>query len=201
MAVDEFTPEELAAEEWRDAVGTPNHEVSNLGRCRRRGVSRLFGYLNIQGYPAISIGEEKRMATIHSLVAAAFIGPRPSGLHINHIDGVKANNRVTNLEYVTCAENIRHAARLGLMATGDRNGSKKYPERLKRGAESWAVKNPGCRAGVKNGRAKLDDEKVREIRRRVAVGEPKASVARCFGVTDSMVGLIHRRQSWADVKD
>lgn len=47
--------------------------------------------------------------TIHSLVAAAFIGPRPEGLVINHKDGNRLNNVVENLEYCTYSENYRHA--------------------------------------------------------------------------------------------
>ena len=43
------------------------------------------------------------------MVAAAFIGPRPKGYHINHKDGDKANNCVTNLEYVSPSENAIHA--------------------------------------------------------------------------------------------
>jgi DNA-binding transcriptional regulator YiaG len=47
--------------------------------------------------------------TLHSMVAAAFIGPRPKGHHINHKDGDKANNCVDNLEYVTPSGNATHA--------------------------------------------------------------------------------------------
>ncbi len=48
-------------------------------------------------------------ATVHSLVAHAFIGPRPKGMFIDHIDGNTFNNDISNLEYVTPAENVRRA--------------------------------------------------------------------------------------------
>ncbi len=46
---------------------------------------------------------------VHVLVAAAWIGPRPVGMHVNHKDGRKTNCRPSNLEYVTPSENQLHA--------------------------------------------------------------------------------------------
>jgi len=51
---------------------------------------------------------------IHSLVMQSFIGPYPKGKEINHIDGIKHNNNLENLEYVTRSENSEHAFRIGL---------------------------------------------------------------------------------------
>ena len=43
----------------------------------------------------------------HSLVAHFYIGSRPKGYDINHIDGNKGNNHFSNLEYITHSENVR----------------------------------------------------------------------------------------------
>jgi hypothetical protein len=51
---------------------------------------------------------KKSKKDIHRLVAEVFIGP-PLGLCVNHKDGDKVNNHVSNLEYVTYAENNRHS--------------------------------------------------------------------------------------------
>lgn len=51
---------------------------------------------------------------VHLLVAAAFMGPTPNGLEVNHIDGVKANCATSNLEFVTHSANMKHAYALGL---------------------------------------------------------------------------------------
>jgi FixJ family two-component response regulator len=107
------------------------------------------------------------------LVAAAFIGPRPIGMHINHIDGVKSNNFATNLEYVTPSENTKHSYRLGLQS----------------------------QAGIRHTQAKLNDEKVREIRNRVAAGESQSKIASSFNVSQATVCLVALRKRWAHVKD
>ncbi len=50
----------------------------------------------------------------HQIIADRFIGKKPKGLTVNHKDGDKLNNRPENLEYLTIAENIRHAIENGL---------------------------------------------------------------------------------------
>jgi hypothetical protein len=70
----------------------------------------LQPFRNGQGYlrVALYVDGRKINRTVHSLVAACFLGPRPDGRHVNHIDGNKANNRRENLEYVTPLENALH---------------------------------------------------------------------------------------------
>lgn len=123
------TSEENTNEQWRPVLGG-HYEVSDSGRIRRKSVParrgcgtypgkmlrpRLGGLMGAQYY-AISacIDGHKRNVTIHSLVAEAFIGPRPHGLEVNHKDLNKLNNRKENLEYVTRSQNALHAmAHLG----------------------------------------------------------------------------------------
>lgn len=57
---------------------------------------------------------------VHRLVASAFHGPG-EGLEVNHRNGVKTDNRAENLEWVSRAENLKHARRTGLMS-GHRGG-------------------------------------------------------------------------------
>lgn len=52
---------------------------------------------------------------MHKLVAEVFLGSRPPGMQVDHIDGNKRNNAASNLEYVTGKESMRRAYRLGLV--------------------------------------------------------------------------------------
>lgn len=110
-------------EEWRPVVGAEGkYSVSSLGRVRsekrdtlcRDGATRhrhekilkLFpdggGYL--QAGVSYKTGLERRK--VHHLVTEAFIGPRPKGYEVRHLNGVNTDNRFCNLAYGTHSENV-----------------------------------------------------------------------------------------------
>lgn len=64
------------------------------------------------GYPYVKING-KSMA-VHRIMCIVFLGGKPNGYTVNHIDGNKQNNHISNLEIVSSAENYRHAIRTGL---------------------------------------------------------------------------------------
>lgn len=95
-----------------------NLTVSDNGRVfgpRGERVAR-FG---TDGYLRINITRNKKSKTlrVHHLIADAYLGPRPQGYTVNHKNGCKTDNRVSNLEYVTSAENTSLAFRAGLVKT------------------------------------------------------------------------------------
>ena len=91
------------------------------GRCF--GGKYLKHKLDRYGYPIIRLTTIDRKAvtrTIHRLVASTFI-PNPNNLPtVNHKDGNKENNNISNLEWCTCKENTIHGWRIGLMKPYDR---------------------------------------------------------------------------------
>jgi hypothetical protein len=154
MAEQQFTTEELSNEVWKDVVGFEGvYSISNLGRLRRdlggtgkcKG-GRILKFSVSEGYLRAQLSHRgiRTYVFVHRLVAAAFIGERPAGMEVNHKDPKtgKMDNRASNLEYCTHRENIQHAARNGLMPTGDRNGSRLHPERLRRGDNSPSRLHP-----------------------------------------------------------
>jgi hypothetical protein len=170
---------EPEAEEWRDIPGYEGYQASSIGRVRsnfllgghgRRGAWRVRKLCKMSsGYPSLSVvvGGTRSSPAVHWLVAAAFLGPRPAGFEINHIDGVKSNNRVGNLEYVTVSENKRHAIRLGLMP------------------------GPPHYFGEKHHNAKLTQIQADEIRRIHATGRHlQKTIAKKFGVSPYVVSDI-----------
>lgn len=105
-------------EEWRSIA--QGYEVSNFGRVRSWTVARrqrrvapkvLKPYAIRTGYLRVCIN--RRDVLVHSLVMQAFVGPCPDGHEINHVDCDKSNNAVSNLEYVTHLDNMRHARKSG----------------------------------------------------------------------------------------
>lgn len=61
----------------------------------------------------ISVNGKQKLLVIHSVVAAAFLGPRPEGMEVRHMDGNCQNNYATNLRYGTHAENMQDRLRHG----------------------------------------------------------------------------------------
>lgn len=89
---------------------------SDTGRCiGKRG--RSVGYHAGGGYVIVclqSYGRKRRREYLHRLIFAAVHGPIPAGMDINHINGIKDDNRIENLELATRSQNVKHAYENGL---------------------------------------------------------------------------------------
>jgi hypothetical protein len=134
MDSSKFTTEELASEEWRDIPGFPNYQVSNLGRVRSVRITIMKAnkwnndYLRLTLFKGKQSEGKFKSFGVHQLVALAFIGKRPEGHIVNHLDCDKTNNKVQNLAYCTPQGNAKHASENGLLLTGDQNPSSKLKE-------------------------------------------------------------------------
>lgn len=174
------------SEAWKDVRGYEGiYQVSNLGRIRswwcvnghRRILSRSHivpGHNDWKGYVKVwlSDGVSRCNVCIHRLVAQAFIPNPLLKPQINHLDGVKAHNAASNLEWATNQENVLHAYSTGL-ARGRKGGA--------------------------NGRAKLTDDDIREIRSLLAQGVSQHRLAAQFGVSRPSIGSIRSGETWSHV--
>lgn len=78
---------------------------------------KLKGYVNNNGYKCVDlydINSKRHKLIVHRLVAITFLDNPLNKATVNHIDGVKLNNAVDNLEWATYSENILHARKTGL---------------------------------------------------------------------------------------
>ena len=111
---------------WKEIKGTNgNYQVSNLGNIRSIPRNRTKGGIlkplkcdrNNYDLVSIYINGVKKRCFIHKLVAQAFIPNPLNKPQVNHKNGNKHDNRASNLEWVTCQENITHTYRHQLHKT------------------------------------------------------------------------------------
>lgn len=111
-----------------------NYVVNRFGLVKNDSTDYIIKpQLNTSGYLEAQIyinGKQKKVG-LHRLVAIAFIPNPEHKPEVNHIDGIKINNHVSNLEWVTREENMQHASRTGLRPSlkGELNGCAKITEK------------------------------------------------------------------------
>jgi hypothetical protein len=122
-------------------------------------------------YVDLRSGEKRRSWRVHVLVMRAFGPPKPGdGFEVRHLDGIRENNQIGNLAWGTRSDNMQDAVRHGTI-----------------------------KRGVRQENAKLDDDKVREIRRLLASGFTQSSLSSTFGVSGSVISEINTGKAWKHV--
>ena len=93
-----------------------NYSVTKNGDVYSHFSNRFLKKISLKGYPAVNLcgSGYRKTCYIHRLVAETFIVNKDNKPCVNHIDGDKWNNDITNLEWVTHAENTAHAIENGL---------------------------------------------------------------------------------------
>lgn len=179
----------MTSEEFRDVPGVPYFRVSAGGVvmvkewtnpvCKTRWgtvttkthKARVISPVMVSppGYLRVSAMREKNRPRfyVHRLVALAWVPGYTDGAHVNHINGIKTDNRAVNLEWVSSSENIRHAWDTGLCLPGEFMGS-----------------------------SKLCGEQVIAIRDAHSYGVPVAVLARIAGISRSAVDKIVSNETW-----
>lgn len=166
--------------EYRDIPGFPGYRVGDDGSvwtCRKTGYGRgrmgewkrLKATPDKAGRPTVGVSRDRRQhrKVVSWIVAEVFIGPRPQGLLVCHDDGNPANNRPSNLKYGTHKDNEDDKERHGRRLRGDR-----HPV------------------------AKLNADKVRDVRVKLAAGWVLNEIARFHGVDGAIISRIRDGKAW-----
>lgn len=130
------------------------------------------------GYPKVNLptpgAGKRRTCSTHRLLALAFLGSPPTPRHqVNHKNGIKTDNRIENIEWVTPKENMDHAAELGLLD-------------FKRGQDA--------------GSAKFRDAEVAEIKKLIRSGHYYCTaIARVYNVNRRTIQDIGSGATWKHV--
>jgi len=165
-------------ERWAVIPRQPRYSISDNGLIRFDHTGNIrTPQISTTGYAFVTFASGPKgkavFWSVHSMVLEAFVGPRMPGMQVCHIDGNRLNNRLSNLRYGTAKDNA-----------DDRD---------------W---HGMTRRGVRNGNAKIKDEKViEEIRRDYANGSANQyELARKHGISQAQINNIvlnkqHRREA------
>ena len=172
-------------EKWHGVINSPAFEVSSYGRIRVSGSREIKQpTLAKSGYLVVNLYQYRRsdVRNVHSLVAEAFISPRPKGHMVVHLDGHRRNNRWDNLSYVSLGQRRPRQASDGLVSHPlpklSEDQSTEIRRRAKLGgstsvlAQEFGVSAPLV-SGIKHNR------KWREIDEEVSPADPFAAFKIC----------------------
>lgn len=148
------------------------YSVSNYGRVRNDKTNAILAPRDLRGYKRVSLWYSKKANDhrIHRLVAQAFIPNPDNKPEINHKNGIRNDNRVSNLEWCTGIENSRHRA-----------------ETLEQGDTF---------KGRKNGNSFLADEDVLAVR---SSSLSRKELSEKYGVSITQIGRIITRKLWTHI--
>jgi hypothetical protein len=160
----------------KDIPGATGYYAGEDGTIHstRRGEPYQLKPSLINGYPVVWIRQngEGKVIEVHRLILEAFIGPRPEGMECCHRNGIKTDNRLSNLEWNTHKENTRYAIEQGTFSRGERHGF-----------------------------SKLRNADIPTIRKMLREGMKIRTIAKHFGVGENAISHIKHRRNWGWLKD
>lgn len=136
---------------------------------------KLSPFLNRNGYLVVSTLQngKRPKVFVHRLIAMCFVHGYKPHLTVNHINGIKTDNRPENLEWVTLSQNSKHEWETGLVNL----------------------------RGENQPMHKLTQRQVIHIRKALRVGVPANSLSIIANVSPSTIYLIEKGKRWAHIQD
>lgn len=174
---------------WKNIIGfEDSYQISNIGnvKSKNRRVNSKYGktrfvkgqilknIIDKDGYHKVNLKRNQKGKTlfVHRLVCIHFHENPQNKKQVNHINGVKNDNRCENLEWCTASENRKHAYKTGLQ-------------------------NGLTRRGDKNNFSKLTEKKVLVIKKMIKNKIKQKCIASVFKVNPSAISAISSKKNWA----
>ena len=163
-------------DETRQIPGWPGYYATTGGQIiGKRSKEPLQQTLSKSGnYPTVTVYKDGKtyVKRVHYFLLITFVGPRPTGYCCRHLDGNSQNNDLDNICWGTYKENTQDAVDHGTFQRGERNG-----------------------------KAKLTDDTVREIRQLYTTGNySQRQLARLFNIGKSTIGAVTLHQAWEHIQ-
>lgn len=159
----------------KEIENSKGYKITVEGHVFNSQGQKLKGNIGSNGYEKVTLVSDsggKLYCVVHRLVATAYIPNPENKPYVNHIDGVKHNNHVDNLEWVTASENMIHAARVLDKGVGENNGNSRYTE-----------------------------ETIREVCKLLELGHINQEIFIATGVERHTVSMIRTGKAWAWVSE
>ena len=157
---------------WKEAYGFNNYLCNENGEIYSLLRNKILKGRSLKGYKRVALMKEGKTidVLVHRLIAQTFLPNPENKPYINHIDGDKTNNSVSNLEWCTQKENVQHAIETGLK--DDR--------------------------GTHSSRASCNEEKLKEIRSLISEGKRNEEIAKIVGVSKDVVRYIRCNRTYKE---
>ncbi len=164
---------------WKPIVGFEGlYKINNYGEIlslhkRHKGNKVILKQSLKDGYAYVTLYKNKiaHYKRVHRLVLIAFIESNSLKRYCNHKNGIRNDNRLENLEWVTKSENELHAYRI-------------------------LNKKPNILKGENHGNSKLTSKEVNAIRKLCEKGHKKKRLAEWFNIGQRQIYYICNRKSW-----
>ena len=157
---------------WKEAYGFNNYLCNEKGEIYSLLRNKILKGRSLKGYKRVALMKDGKTidVLVHRLIAQTFLPNPENKPYINHIDGDKTNNSVSNLEWCTQKENVQHAIETGLK--DDR--------------------------GTHSSRASCNEEKLKEIRSLISEGKRNEEIAKIVGVSKDVVRYIRCNRTYKE---